>query len=565
MGLSIAPRLSRAELSEFIAEKMGLHFPPERWPDLRRGLEGVAKEFGFADVAACVDWLLTSPLTKVQLQALASHLTVGETYFFREKRTFEVLADSVLPELIRLRRNSGRRLRLWSAACLQRAKNLIPGDFAASGLPRFGRLACEYSGDRHQRTVSQKSRSRGLWGMVVSRIAALLQRALLSCPLERNHYEILPEIKKLVTFANLNLAEDNYPALATDTNAMDVIFCRNVLMYFTPSQAAKAVRNLRCALVDDGWLAVSPCEASQTLFSRFAPANFPGAILYKKSDAPVRTAPIVDAAFDERIITDGRACARNASEPFPPQASAEEPAQPAAPPTPVAQAASLYQQGRYVEAADTLLNWIAHCDAPGPPAFSLLARALANQGKLADALAWCDRWVAADKIDPSGHYLRAVVLQELGDTGQARRSLQRATYLCPGICAGSFRLGEPRARLRQNDEADKHFNNALRVCWRPVRQDDVLPESGWFDSKPVDRNHYFHHRLGNRAMTTASSKNETGHNRQIPARAGAGAGPAAGSSNGGRCFGIAGIPAGAGALRAGGAGGCREVSASSRN
>ena len=81
---------------------MGLHFPPERWADLQRGLAGAAAELGFADVAACADWLLSAPLTKAQLRVLASHLTVGETYFFREKKTFEVLAEHVLPELIRV-------------------------------------------------------------------------------------------------------------------------------------------------------------------------------------------------------------------------------------------------------------------------------------------------------------------------------------------------------------------------------------------------------------------------------------------------------------------------------
>ena len=80
-------------------------------------------------------------------------------------------------------------------------------------------------------------------------------------------------------------------------------------------------------------------------------------------------------------------------------------------------------------------------EAPNPAAYSLLAHALANQGELTDALAWCDRWVAADKLDASGHYLRAVVLQELGDNERARRSLQRAIYLQPGFVLAHFALG----------------------------------------------------------------------------------------------------------------------------
>jgi chemotaxis protein methyltransferase CheR len=60
---------------------------------------------------------LAAPLTKTHLQVLASHLTVGETYFFREKKTFEILTASIVPDLIRNRRGCGQRLRIWSAAC----------------------------------------------------------------------------------------------------------------------------------------------------------------------------------------------------------------------------------------------------------------------------------------------------------------------------------------------------------------------------------------------------------------------------------------------------------------
>ena len=106
-----------SQLSEFVAERIGLHFPPERRDDLKRGLTSAAVEFGFADVAVCAEWLLSAALTKAQIQQLAGHLTVGETYFFREKKAFDVLAGSVLPEMIRSRRNGELRLRIWSAAC----------------------------------------------------------------------------------------------------------------------------------------------------------------------------------------------------------------------------------------------------------------------------------------------------------------------------------------------------------------------------------------------------------------------------------------------------------------
>jgi len=233
-------------------------------------------------------------------------------------------------------------------------------------------------------------------------------------------YAVIPEIRQLVSFTHLNLVADAYPSPVTDTNAMDLICCRNVLMYFTPPQIEKVIGKLHHALVDGGWLAVAPSEASHALFSRFAMVNFPGAILYQKSDATPRN----EQRYTPAPLRETAWFAAPASEVPVPWAPPALPAQaPAAPPrqdpvpaetspAPYAVAESFYQQGRYAEAADTLVaSFMRH--APNAQSFSLLARAEANQGKLAEALTWCERWVAADKVDPAGHYLRAVICRAI--------------------------------------------------------------------------------------------------------------------------------------------------------
>jgi chemotaxis protein methyltransferase CheR len=295
---------------------------------------------------------------------------------------------------------------------------------------------------------------------------------------EDGHYAIRPEIKKLVTFEHMNLAEDNYPSLATDTNAMDLIFCRNVLMYFTPAQTRKVIGNLHHALMDGGWLAVSPSEASQALFPQFVTLNFPGVILYQKRDAGFRTdqrgSPASLREAGEYVAS---VPAATSVRPLaaPPAPSPEPPPLVDTPPTPRAVAASLYEHGRYGEAADTLLaSFARHTSEPG--AFSLLARALANQGRLADALGWCDRWIAADKMAAAGHYLRAVVLLEHGHPDDARGSLQRALYLEPNFVLAHFALGSLARSRDKHDQADKHFANTLDLLGR-LQPHDVLPES----------------------------------------------------------------------------------------
>ena len=116
MNFAMSPSLL-GRLSEFIAARMGLHFPQERWGDLANGLALAAGEHGLQDAEEYAQWLLSAALTRREIEALASHLTVGETYFFREKRSFEILEDEVIPELIRVHGSGDLRLRIWSAGC----------------------------------------------------------------------------------------------------------------------------------------------------------------------------------------------------------------------------------------------------------------------------------------------------------------------------------------------------------------------------------------------------------------------------------------------------------------
>src|SRR2546428_1703787 len=105
------------QVNEKLAAQMGLHFPKERWSDLARGIGAAAEQFDFQNVESFVRWLVVSALTRAQLETLASHLTVGETYFFRERKSLEILEENILPELIRTRRGTDQRIRIWSAGC----------------------------------------------------------------------------------------------------------------------------------------------------------------------------------------------------------------------------------------------------------------------------------------------------------------------------------------------------------------------------------------------------------------------------------------------------------------
>jgi chemotaxis protein methyltransferase CheR len=474
-----------SQISQFVAQTMGLHFPPERSADLQRGVAAAARELGFEDAAACAGWLMSAPPTKAQIEVLAGHLTVGETYFFREKKTFDILADSILPELVRSRRGRERRLRLWSAACCTGEEPYSLAIALREALPDLGEwhVTITATDINHRFLCRAAAGTYGEWSFRDAPVGFKERYFIRNAD---GRYAIVPEIKKLVTFAHLNLVDDGFPSLSTDTNAMDVIFCRNVLMYFTPSHVRKVVRKLHHALTEGGWLVVSPSEASQALFPQFVTVNFPGVILYQKSGAqPPARQPSMPAPLPEAVAFVVPAI--EAPSPWVPQVPLvlstetmdappqEDRAMAEIPSKPCAVAELLYQQGRYAEAADTLVASFARYSAD-PQAFSLLARALANQGELTDALAWCDRWIAAAKLDPVAHHLRAVVLLERGDTESARASFRRVLYLQPDFVLAHFALGNLARSEGKTGEAEKHFDNALQLlsCYQP---DDRLPES----------------------------------------------------------------------------------------
>src|SRR5688572_24924391 len=93
-----------AQMSALIAREMGLHFPEARWPDLERGLTSAASDQGISDASLYAQSLLAASLTRHQIEELSTHLTIGETYFFREKPAFHALREHIFPELIHNRR-----------------------------------------------------------------------------------------------------------------------------------------------------------------------------------------------------------------------------------------------------------------------------------------------------------------------------------------------------------------------------------------------------------------------------------------------------------------------------
>ena len=331
-----ATRLSEA--SGLIAERMGLHFPEARWPDLARGLGTAAAELGFEHPGACLGWLRSRELTTRQIETLASHLTVGETYFLRDPASFEALEREILPPLVARRGESVRTLRLWSAGCCTGEEAYSLAITCARVLPD----PREWNVSVLATDINPKFLARaeaGVYSEWSFRGSPDWLRERFFSPAPGKKMVIDPTVKGRVHFAYLNLAEDVYPSLHNQTNGMDVIFCRNVLMYFTPEHQRRVVEALHRSLVDGGYLLVAAAEASAALFPMFSMEHIGGVTVYHKTSQPARAEVWPDVSCRRRAGLPGAGAVIRFAAPAPSAPVASRP--PATPPTAPPVAASL--------------------------------------------------------------------------------------------------------------------------------------------------------------------------------------------------------------------------------
>jgi chemotaxis protein methyltransferase CheR len=417
------------EVSDLIAERMGLHFPEERWPDLARGLKAAGEDLGFEYPDACISWLRSGELTTRQIETLASHLTVGETCFFRDLASFEALEREILPPLIARRSEAGRTLRLWSAGCCTGEEAYSLAIACTRVLPDPGAWNVSILATDINPKFLAKADA-GIYSDWSFRGAPGWLRERFFFPRQDKNLAIDPTLKNLVHFGYLNLAEDAYPSLHNHTNAMDVIFCRNVLMYFTPGHQRRVAEALHRCLVEGGCLLVNPAEASASLFPMFAMEDIGGVILYRKTSQPNR-----HESWPAIVL------------PAP------------APPVPVAPTPP-----------------ITPTTAPPREDPLVLGRAYANQGRLDEALASCRDAIEADRTNPVAQFLYATICQELGRLEEAVGALGKVLYLDQDFILAHHALGGLYKRLDRQKESRRHIAVALKLLSARGR-DEIVSES----------------------------------------------------------------------------------------
>lgn len=276
-----APLLGPGELtvwSRYVHELCGVYLDDSKGYLIEARLGDLLRETGshsFTELLAKVRADLTQTLPRKVIDAI----TTNETSFFRDAAPFELLRSRLIPELIDRRNQTGRRpiaIRIWSAACStgQEAYSTamvlkeVLGDFRGYDIRILGT-------DISDQAVTQASYAH------FNRLD--LERGLTPGQLARHfepvgdRWKLRDELRATVSFRRLNLLEP-----FTFPTPFDLIFCRNVAIYFTEADKIRLFRNLGRCLDRDGALIIGATESITNLCPEFEPYRHQRAVFYRR-------------------------------------------------------------------------------------------------------------------------------------------------------------------------------------------------------------------------------------------------------------------------------------------
>jgi chemotaxis protein methyltransferase CheR len=212
-----------------------------------------------------------------ELQLLVNAMTVNETYFLREDYQFDALVTGILPDIARTKAR-GNPIRIWSIPC---SSGEEPYSIAISILERWDQ-ADAWNIEIHASDIDSKMLHEAQTGIFGPRSMSKVSRALrlrYFVPLSDGSFQINTALRESIDFTLINVVD---PLQTRQFRNMDVIFCRNMLIYFDDIGRRQTVEMFFEALSPGGYICLGHSESMSRMSSTFLPRKFGDTIVYQK-------------------------------------------------------------------------------------------------------------------------------------------------------------------------------------------------------------------------------------------------------------------------------------------
>lgn len=422
-----------AEFIHFIATRLGIMIRHQN-ADLRRSIVNACHKF-HCSPKEYLDRLVHCSDHSPLLEHLVTDITVGETYFFRDKQQMQWLKNILLPRLIKKKREQQVwSLRIWSAGASTGEEIYTIALLLKELLPDIHRWSIHLLGTDINTEALAKAK-RGIYSKWSMRSISNYYKYRYFSE-ENNQFHLSSEIKEMVNFQYLNLNDNTYPSMLNGTQAQDVILCRNVLIYFTKETIGRLMKKISNSLVEGGFLLLGASD----------PVLIAGAslIAHPEEGMVFSRHQFVDSTTPERSLMPKKAVEKLKSL------------------LSVAEIVSLLDSACWQQVLDVIQTKDTSRIARD---FLLYAQsqALANLGQLNEAVQCCEESLLLNATDKKYYFIYALILIELNRLEEAEKALQKALFLDHTFIDGHFQLGLLLIRNKKKALGVKSLHNALTL------------------------------------------------------------------------------------------------------
>ncbi len=463
-----------AELAAMLKERVGLHIRPDSFAALK--LAVLARlDLLHATTPGAAEYLalLGGPTGDEELRQLLPLVTVGKTSFFRDERQFQAL-DALLPGFLTRAAEGGPPLQIWSAGC------------ATGEEPYSIAMCCAQRGlepgqvELLATDVNPEAVGAAARGLYEARRVRDIPSSLLGDHFDRegDAWRVRTSLRRYITAIRPhNLVSVGFPAPAS--GGWDVIFCRNVIIYFDTPTTRRVLEQFHRALAPGGWLFLGYSESLFRLFEGFDLTEVNGAFLYRKPEEgrarlaqpkPRAAVPSSPPAVRHVVFPHPVPRPTSAQLPLPPSLAA-----PAAPPPPEPEAESplapqefldgavaLFSEGRFGAARELLEHHLEH-HGEGLAVRLTLANLYGVLRQYDRARLSYEAALAVEPLSAEAHLFYGIHLLSQADADGAAQELSRALFLDPDLALAHYYLGRCREAQRDPQRARLAYRNAIEA------------------------------------------------------------------------------------------------------
>jgi chemotaxis protein methyltransferase CheR len=450
-----------------ITRKLGLFFDDGKLDFLADILRQRMERASCSHFAEYERRIAPMTLHDAEIRTLAEALTIGETYFFRYADQFKALARVALPGCIKAREQQ-RTLRILSAGCSSGEEAYSVAIVIQKTFPELANWNVSILGiDINPAAIEKATGARySQWSLreTPDEVATQYFEAA------GRQLRVRESIRKAVRFEQRGLVEDDN--LFWQAGAFDIVFCRNVTIYFPLDVTRGVIGRIARSLQPDGYLFLGHAETLRGISNDFHLHHTHNTFYYQRREA-VDDAADLFATMKSVASSAARAAVYASSAdswtapptqfaPVIVQAPSPGATKAVAPPSASAPALELLRRERFVEGKE-FLRGLPAGSATDPDAQILLAVLHANSGEIVEAEKIARQVLAADELSTGAHYLIALCREHAGDRDGAVRHNQAATYLDPLFAMPHLHLGLLAKRAADADTACREIALALSL------------------------------------------------------------------------------------------------------